>query len=107
MNDETLTAEAVAKSVNWYTPPEQVVADAPLFIAQIMARGGERDVIWLRRRFTLKQQRAAYEAAPPGLFSRRHWAYWGLMLLGAPDALPYPVRFPDTPAAQRIHWDGF
>ena len=104
--EEPLTAAAVAKRVNWYTPAEALLGDPPLFIAQIMARGGAREIVWMQREFTLAQQRAAYQAAPAGLFDRRAWAYWGLMLLGAPDALPYPVRFPDA-AAQLAPWPGF
>ena len=38
----------------------------------------------------------AYRTAPPGLFSGPHWAYWGLMLLGDPEALPFPVLNPDA-----------
>ena len=41
-------------------------------------------------------KRVDCEIAPPGLFSRRHWAYWGLTLLGDPEALPYPVRYPEV-----------
>ena len=106
MGEGKLTAAAVAKRVNWYTPAEAVLDKPQLFIAQIMARGGVRELVWMQREFTLEQQRAAYKAAPPGLFDRRAWAYWGLMLLGAPDALPYPVRFPDA-AAQLVPWPGF
>ena len=101
------TALEVARRVNWYTPPDKVVEKPLLFIAQIMARGGTREILWMRRHFSPEQQKQACESAPPGLFSRRCWAYWGLMLFGAPDARPYPQRFPDIPAAQPPLWPGY
>ena len=107
MSESNLSVLEVAKRVNWYMPPGELVENPPLFIAQVMARGGVREIVWMRRKFTEGQQRDAYINAPPGLFSRRCWAYWGLMLLGSPDAKPYPVRFPDIPESQTIRWPGF
>lgn len=107
MNNNTPSALEVARRVNWYTPPDEVTANPPLFIAQIMARGGAREITWMRRNFSIERQRSAYVSAPSGLFSRRCWAYWGLMLFDDPDAKPYPARFPDTPADQLPPWPGF
>ena len=98
MTDEReKTALAVAKRVNWYTPPEKVVAEPRLFLAQIMARGGVKDIVWMQRNYSAEQQQEAYLNAPPGLFRRRCWAYWGLKLFGDSNARPYPVRFPGLP----------
>ena len=107
MIDSELSVLAVAKRVNWYAPPEDVASKPLPFIAQIMARGGPREIVWMQCQFPTEQQREAYASAPPGLFSRRCWAYWGLMLFGSPNAKPYPVRFPDIPADQSPHWSGF
>ncbi|MCY4047349.1 MAG: hypothetical protein OXF42_04480 [Candidatus Dadabacteria bacterium] len=106
-NEDRKTALEVAKRVNWYTPPDEVVSNTPLFISQVMARGGVRDIVWMLRKFPVEQQRDAYIKAPPGLFPRKCWAYWGLMLFGSPDAKPYPVRFPDIPESKTIRWPGF
>ncbi|MCY3973392.1 MAG: hypothetical protein OXF52_04235 [Candidatus Dadabacteria bacterium] len=107
MSKDNLSALEVAKRVNWYMPPGELVENPPLFIAQIMARGGVREIVWMRRHFSAGQQQDAYINAPPGLFTRRCWAYWGLMLFGSPDAKPYPVRFPDIPESKTIRWPGF
>lgn len=104
MDKRKQEALAVAKRVNWYTPPEKVVANPKLFLAQVMARGGTDDIIWMQRRYSTQELQDAYRNAPAGLFRRRCWAYWGLKLLGAPDAHPYPVRFPGLPT---VPWPGF
>ena len=101
------TAAEVTKRVNWYTPPDELQAKPLLFIAQIMARGGVEDIVWMQRHYSVERQRQAYLNAPPGLFPRRCWAYWGLKLFSDPKAKPYPVRFPHLPAGQTIRWPGF
>jgi hypothetical protein len=85
--------EEIAKRVNWYTDPGQTLANSGLFLAQIMARGSADDIVTVDRYFSQEDFRKAYLDAPPGLFSRRAWAYWGLMLLDNPDR-PMPERFP-------------
>ena len=83
----------LARHVNWYEPPETVVADTRKLLNETMARGSDRDMDEAWALFSKEQFIDAYRHAPPGLFSRRHWAYWGLTLLGNPQALPYPVRY--------------
>jgi hypothetical protein len=90
----------IARRVNWYTDPERLIADTPLFLAQVMARGNTDDVTTIQERYSVEALREAYLAAPPGLFTKRAWAYCGLMLLGDADR-PLPERFP---AANRLDW---
>ena len=90
-----MTLEQVAKRVNWYTPPEESLATPGLFLCQVMARGTVEDIITARQYYDSEAFTDAYCHASPGLFDNPSWAYWGLVLLGDPRALPRPVRFPD------------
>ena len=92
--------EQIARRVNWYAAPEELLANTDLFLSQVMARGSTEDIIAVQRQFSRDDFRKAYRKAPPGLFSRRAWAYWGLMLLDNP-ACPLPERFP---GANRFDW---
>jgi hypothetical protein len=92
--------EEIAKRVNWYTDPGRILANIGLFLAQIMARGSADDIVTARRYFSQDDFRKAYLDAPPGLFARRAWAYWGLILLDDPDR-PMPERFP---GANQFDW---
>ena len=83
----------IARRVNWYTPPDRLLADTDLFLAQVMARGTADDIVTVQRRFSSEALGKAYLHAPPGLFSKRAWAYWGLILLDNPK-YPIPERFP-------------
>jgi hypothetical protein len=56
----------VARHVNWYTDPDHVLADANLFLSQVMARGSTEDVIAVLQQFTQQSFRNAYLTAPAG-----------------------------------------
>ncbi len=86
----------LARHVNWHEPPDTVAANTRKLLNETMARGSDIDIGEARELFSQQQFIDAYRHAPPGLFSRRHWAYWGLALLGNPEALPYPLRYPDV-----------
>ena len=86
----------LARNVNWYEPPEEVAADTRKLLAETMARGSAEDIAEAQALFSEEQFCDAYRTAPPGLFPRPHWAYWGLMLLGDPQALPFPVLNADA-----------
>ncbi|MGH8219649.1 MAG: hypothetical protein ACREUT_13960 [Steroidobacteraceae bacterium] len=92
--------EAVARHVNWYTEPQRVLAEPDWFLAQVMARGSFEDIVTILEHYSRDDLRQAYLAAPPGLFTRRAWAYWGLMLVDDA-ARPMPERFP---GANRLDW---
>ncbi|MCY3941270.1 MAG: hypothetical protein OXG29_09370 [Gammaproteobacteria bacterium] len=86
----------LSRNVNWYEPPETVAADTRKLLNEAMARGTNEDIEEAWALFSKDEFVDAYQHAPSGLFSRRHWAYWGLTLLGNPEALPYPVRYPEV-----------
>lgn len=92
--------EDIARRINWYTAPEQVLRNVDLFLSQVMARGHADDIIAVQQRYSTEDFRHAYLHAPPGLFDKRAWAYWGLMLLDDPDR-PRPERFP---GANEFDW---
>lgn len=92
--------EQIARRVNWYTEPRRLLSDPNWFLNHVMARGVFEDVLIVLEHFSRDDLKRAYLAAPPGLFTRRAWAYWGLMLLGVPDR-PMPERFP---GANRLDW---
>jgi hypothetical protein len=90
-----VSLEEVARHVNWYTDPSRLLANASLFLCQVMARGTIEDIVTTQRQYSWEEFRKAYLCAPPGLFSKRAWAYWGLMLLDDPK-YPMPERFPGS-----------
>ena len=96
MPDRSSRLLRLARHVNWYEPPQKVAADARKLLNETMARGSDEDIDEARALFSKEQFIDAYRHAPAGLFSRRHWAYWGLALLGDVDALPYPARYPEV-----------
>jgi hypothetical protein len=94
-----LSLEEVARHVNWYSDPARLLANLDLFLCQVMARGSVDDIITVQKRFSREDFEKAYRHAPPGLFTKRAWAYWGLMLEVA--SRPLPERFP---GANRFDW---
>lgn len=89
--------EEIARHVNWYSDPTLLLANPNLFLCQVMARGGVQDILAVRERYSEEDFRKAYLHAPSGLFTKRAWAYWGLMLLNDPNR-PMPERFPGANA---------
>jgi len=85
----------VARRVNWYTPPEDLLEQPSRFLREVMARGHTQDVIIIQKRFDRETLKKAYLQSPPGLFDQRSWAYWGVILCHN-NAIPMPERFPDA-----------
>ncbi len=97
---KNLDLENVARGVNWYTRPERLLADVDRFLCEVMARGLAEEIVATQQHFTPEQFRTAYLSAPPGLFTKRAWSYWGLMLFDNPK-LAMPERFP---GASQFDW---
>lgn len=81
--------EQIAQRVNWFTPPDEVM-ETNIFLNLVMARATFEDTVSVFKHYSEAQFREAYTNAPAGLYSNRSWAYWGLKLMGDPDALPHP-----------------
>ncbi|MBS0386429.1 MAG: hypothetical protein JSS00_13900 [Proteobacteria bacterium] len=75
----------------WYEPPEAAIRDAPRLVAHILTFGSIEDVGALRTQYSDEDLREALQAAPPGIFDARSWAYWNLVL-GRYDAPAPPTR---------------
>ena len=96
----TIRLEEIARHVNWYMEPHQLLSNVNLFLNQVMARGSLEDIVAVLNHYSPDDFRKAYRGAPAGLFTKRAWTYWGLMLLD--DAgCPMPERFP---GANRFDW---
>ena len=92
--------ESIAKRINWYTPPDRLLENVNLFLSQVMARGNADDLIAVQQHYSKEDFKSAYLHAPPGLFTKRAWVYWGFMLFDNPD-YPMPERFP---GANQFDW---
>ncbi len=88
--------EAIARRVVWFEPPEQAIAYPARFLAYVMTYGTFEDVAVLRQIWSEDDLRTALDAAPPGIFDGRSWAYWNVKL-GRYPTPPMPVRTFDVP----------
>jgi hypothetical protein len=82
---------ALARKVVWFEPPEKALSNLPRFIAYALTFGLHDDIKVLRRHLADDDLRAALDAAPPGIFDNRSWAYWQLKL-GRYPTPPLPER---------------
>jgi hypothetical protein len=70
---------AVAGRVVWFEPPEIALADTARFLAYLMTYGTAEDLVVTRQYISEADFKEALEAAPPGIFDERSWAYWNLL----------------------------
>lgn len=81
----------LAKRLVWDRPPEDAVRDTDFLLVRVMSLGTVEDVVAARTLFAQDDFRRALDAAPPGVFDPRSWAYWHLVLHGG-EAPPLPTR---------------
>jgi hypothetical protein len=81
----------VARRVMWFEEPARALADPRRFLAYVMVFGAIEDVAAVRRIVGPEGFCEVLEAAPPGIFDARSWAYWNLVC-GRIPAPPLPVR---------------
>lgn len=77
MNNEL---KQIARRVNWFESPEKVVLDVDRFLVYFMQYCLDTDIPVMRRYFSDRQFRHAFNNRPPGILDRRSAAYWDLML---------------------------
>jgi hypothetical protein len=70
---------AAARCV-WFEPPEQAIRQPSRLAAYILTYGDYEDTQALRDQLDVAGLRALLDAAPPGIFDGRSWAYWNLMV---------------------------
>jgi len=89
----TLTDELrkAARRCIWFEPPEVALKEPGLLAAYIFTYGSQEDVTALRCQITQDDLRCLLDAAPPGIYDPRSWAYWNLMA-GRYETPPMPQR---------------
>lgn len=80
-----------ARRCLWFKSPEEAVDYPEHLAAHIMTYGGTADIDALREQLDLDDIRSALDAAPPGVFDARSWAYWNVKV-GRFETPPMPVR---------------
>ena len=83
--------ETIARRVVRFETPEQAIAYPARFLAYVMTYGTFEDVAALRQFWSEDDLRTAMDAAPPGIFDGRSWAYWNVKL-GRYPTPPMPER---------------
>ena len=81
----------IAARIVWWQSPEQTLKRSLAFVARVMASGTPGEVRDVDRFFGRRVLDQAMTGAPPGVFDRRSWNYW-LLVLGHDQATPLPVR---------------
>lgn len=81
----------IAQRVVWWQRPEQTLLRPLEFVARVMASGSLDESRDVERFFGQRVLHEALERASPGVFDRRSWNYW-LLVLGHERTTPLPVR---------------
>ena len=87
--DERLAA--IARRVAWWQEPEKTLARPLDFVARVMAAGSRAEIRDVERFFGRGALRDSLTRASPGIFDRRAWNYW-LLVLGLERSTPLPAR---------------
>jgi hypothetical protein len=66
---------AIARSVIWFEPPEQALADPVRFLAYAMTYALPENMRAIRKYVSDDEFREALDRAPPGIIDARSWAY--------------------------------
>jgi hypothetical protein len=82
---------SVARRVAWWQEPERTLARPLEFVARVMASGTLDEVRDVERFFGRAALREAVTSASPGVFDRRAWNYW-LLVLGLDRSTSLPAR---------------
>lgn len=81
----------IAARIVWWQNPEQTLQRPRVFVARVMASGTLGEVRDVERFFGRRVLNEALTEAPPGIFDRRSWNYW-LLVLGRDRTTPLPLR---------------
>jgi hypothetical protein len=75
----------------WFEPPEKAIAYPSRLAAYILTYGDTDDVRALRAQINVPELTRYLDDAPPGIFDRKSWAYWNLVV-GRYETPAMPVR---------------
>ena len=81
----------IARRLVWWQSPQQTLGRRLDFVGRTMATGSLEDARDIERFFGRRALLEAVAKASPGVFDRRAWNYW-LLVLGLDRAIPLPVR---------------
>ncbi len=81
---------AAARCV-WFEPPEKAISHPSRLAAYIFTYGDADDVRALRSQLSTEELTQLLDSAPPGIFDRKSWAYWNLVV-GRYETLLMPKR---------------
>lgn len=70
----------IARRVNWFEEPEQVIADTDRFLLYFMQYCLDSDIPTMRKYFSNEQFKHALQNRPPGILDDKSAAYWNLVL---------------------------
>ncbi len=86
LNDELRRA---AERCVWYKPAEAAIEDPIDFAAHVLTYGIHEDVKSLRQQLSDDDLRNVLKNAPAGVFDKRSWHYWHLILhADLPEQMP-------------------
>ena len=83
--------DEIARRIVWWQKPEQTLARPLEFVARVMALGSLDEVRDVERFLGRRVLHEALSKASPGVFDRRSWNYW-LLVLGHDRTTPLPAR---------------
>ena len=83
--------DEIARRIVWWQEPGPTLARPLGFVARVMASGSFEEVRDVELFFGRRALREALAKATPGLFDRRSWNYW-LLVLGLDRTMPLPAR---------------
>lgn len=81
----------IAARVAWWQAPDRTIARPVEFVGRVMASGSIDEVREVERHYGRAKLREAVAKASPGVFDRRSWNYWRLVL-GLDRTAPLPER---------------
>lgn len=81
----------IARRIVWWQEPGPTLARPLGFVARVMASGSLEEVRDVEMFFGRRALLEALVKATPGLFDRRSWNYW-LLVLGLDRTMPLPAR---------------
>ena len=81
----------IARRIVWWQPPEKTLARRADFVGRVMASGSLDEIRDVERFFGRHALRDAIPRVSPGVFDRRSWNYW-LLVLRFDRSLALPQR---------------
>jgi hypothetical protein len=94
MKTLTLTDDlrkAAQQSV-WFEPPEQAIKNIPRFVAYVFTYGTCEATRALQQQLSKAELTECLDNAPAGIYDKRSWAYWQLVIADRFETPPMPVR---------------